>query len=92
MKRSQGASVKTERRVSLREANQHLSRYVAAAECGEDIVITRRGRPVARLVPVRKEKGLSAEQRRALKRTLARMRTGYPLGGGRLGREELHAR
>ncbi len=30
--------------VSLQEANQHLSRYVAAVEQGGAVLITRRGR------------------------------------------------
>jgi prevent-host-death family protein len=32
-------------RISLRQANQHFSRYVAAVERGDEFVITRRGRP-----------------------------------------------
>jgi prevent-host-death family protein len=39
------------REVSLYDAKTHLSRLVARAERGEVVVITRRGRPVARLVP-----------------------------------------
>ncbi|TXF08811.1 type II toxin-antitoxin system Phd/YefM family antitoxin, partial [Pelomicrobium methylotrophicum] len=37
-------------RISLREANQRLSQYIAAVERGEEIIITRRGKPVAKLV------------------------------------------
>ena len=40
--------------VSLREANQHFSRYIEAVERGEEIIITRRGRPVAKIVKVRR--------------------------------------
>ena len=32
-----------EQRISLREANQHLSRYIEAVQKGQEIVITRRG-------------------------------------------------
>lgn len=81
-----------EKRVSLRDANQHLSRYVAAVERGDAFVITRRGRPVARLVPVASAERMTDRQRAALERTLARMRTGYRLGGRRIGRDELHER
>ena len=80
-----------QQRVSLREANQHLSRYVAAVERGSEVVITRRGRQVARLVPVTKEERMTDGQRAALERTLARMRTGYSLGGG-VKRDELYDR
>jgi prevent-host-death family protein len=41
-----------EKQVALRDANQHFAHYVRAVERGEAFVITRRGRPVARLVPV----------------------------------------
>lgn len=32
--------------ISLREANQHLSRYIDAVEHGDEIIITRRSKPV----------------------------------------------
>ena len=38
-------------RVNIHDAKTNLSRLVAAAEAGEDVVIARAGRPVARLVP-----------------------------------------
>jgi prevent-host-death family protein len=37
----------------LHEAKTHLSRLLEAVERGEDVVITRAGKPVARLVPAR---------------------------------------
>ena len=40
------------RTVSAREANQQFSRLLEAATAGEEITITRRGVPVARLVPI----------------------------------------
>ena len=39
------------RTVSLADAKSHLSELVDRAEAGEEIRITRRGRPVARLLP-----------------------------------------
>ena len=81
-----------QQQVSLREANQHLSRYVKDVEQGQEIVITRRGQPVARLVPVERERRLSAEQSAALERTRQRMRRGYDLGGRMPLRDELHER
>ncbi len=36
----------------LADAKAHLSELVSRAEAGETLEITRRGRPVARLVPV----------------------------------------
>jgi prevent-host-death family protein len=37
--------------VNMHEAKTHLSRLVARAADGEDIVIAKAGKPVARLVP-----------------------------------------
>lgn len=39
--------------VNMHEAKTHLSRLVERVEAGEEIVISRAGTPVARLVPVR---------------------------------------
>ena len=39
--------------VNIHEAKTHLSRLVEQVEAGEEIVIARAGRPVARLVPNR---------------------------------------
>ncbi len=38
--------------VSVHEAKTHLSRLLQRIAAGEDVVITRSGQPVARLVPV----------------------------------------
>lgn len=76
--------------VSLRDANQHLSRYVEAVERGEEIIITRRGKPVAKIIRVVNDQRLTAAQKAIHKRMLARMRKGYHLGGGVPSRDELH--
>ena len=39
--------------VNIHEAKTHLSRLVERVEAGEELVIARAGRPVARLVPYR---------------------------------------
>jgi prevent-host-death family protein len=39
--------------VNIHEAKTHLSRLVERAEAGEEIVIARAGKPVARLAPLR---------------------------------------
>ncbi len=78
--------------IGIREANQHLSRYIAAVERGDEVIITRRGRPVARLTPVPKKRQLTPEQKAARKRMRAAMAHGYRLGGGPIDREALHER
>jgi prevent-host-death family protein len=43
----------TDSRVNIHEAKTHLSRLVERVEAGEEVVIARAGRPVARLIPFR---------------------------------------
>jgi prevent-host-death family protein len=81
-----------EHRVSLREANQQLARYVKTVEGGDEVVITRRGKPVARLVAIGAKRRLTAQQRAAWQRTLERMSRGFSLGGRMPSRDELHVR
>ena len=42
-------------RVGMHEAKTHLSKLVEQAEAGEDVVIQRNGKAVARLVPIVEE-------------------------------------
>jgi prevent-host-death family protein len=42
--------------MSIRDARQHLSELVSAAEHGEKVTITRNGREVAQIVPFRKQR------------------------------------
>ena len=78
--------------INIREANQHLSRYINAVQRGGEIIITRRGKPVARLAGIQKSSKLNDAQIAARKRSLARMRKGYSLGGQSPKREALHER
>lgn len=56
------------------EAKTHLADLLRRAEAGEDVVITRRGKPVARLVPFRE--GTAVDQELVLERLRAfRQRT-----------------
>ena len=44
--------------VNVHEAKTHLSRLLSRVEAGEEVVIARNGKPVARLLPVRdRERG-----------------------------------
>jgi prevent-host-death family protein len=78
--------------ITLREANQKFARCVRAVEAGEEYVITRNGRPVARLTPVAGDRVLSSEQQAARLRTRERMARGWPIAAGRLDRRTLHER
>ena len=78
------------RRVSMREANQNLAKYVEAVEQGDEFVITKRGRPVARLTPIREARRLAPEQVAARERTRERTRTGWHLGGEHVDRDAIY--
>ena len=43
--------------VNIYEAKTHLSRLLREVALGEDVVIARDGRPLARLVPIENEQG-----------------------------------
>jgi len=43
--------------VNVHEAKTHLSRLLLRVEAGEEILISRAGKPIARLVPARKARG-----------------------------------
>ncbi len=77
--------------VSAREANQHFSRLLRAAADGEEVVITRRGKPVAKLVSFETAKAKAARAR-AHERLMKLLRKGVDLGGLRINREELYDR
>jgi prevent-host-death family protein len=78
------------RTVSAREANQSFSRILSAAANGEEVVITRRGTPVAKLVPVRDE-AKAARREAAIRRMLEMLRKGVNLGGNAWpGREVIY--
>jgi len=64
----------------LFEAKNRLSELVDRASRGEEIVITRRGEEVARLVPALKPDARAQAQ--ALVQRILRSRTGHPLGQG----------
>jgi prevent-host-death family protein len=79
--------------ITLREANQAFARHIREVEAGEEITITRRGRPVARIVPVRRARVLTPEQHAARARARAIMEEGWDLGiKYPLDRDALHER
>ena len=65
---------------SLREANQNFSAYIAEVEAGERLILTRRGEPVAEIVPYT-GKNLDPEKEAARKELLEIMNAGYDWGG-----------
>jgi prevent-host-death family protein len=79
------------RTVSAREANQHFSKLLAEAERGGDVVITKRGRPVARLSAI-EGKPHGKDREAAIERLMNRLEKGVHLGNYRFRRDELYDR
>ena len=46
------------KRVPISELKARLSEYLAGVRAGEEIIVTDRGRPVARIAPVKSESGV----------------------------------
>ena len=77
------------RTVSLMTANQEFSRLIREVEHGQGILIPRRGRPIAKLVPHRADKTEDPEWVAACERMMAQLDEGASLGGLRITRDEL---
>ncbi|MFN4272470.1 MAG: type II toxin-antitoxin system Phd/YefM family antitoxin [Aliihoeflea sp.] len=68
------------REIGLFEAKNRLSELVGEAEKGEEIVITRRGKPAARLVALRNDDDKRRQALEAVER-IRELRKGLTLGG-----------
>lgn len=77
--------------VSARQANQGFSELLAAVEVGEEVLITKHGRPVAILSPFRAP-ALTAKRRAAIDHAMALMAKGLPWHGKlrAFARDEMH--
>ena len=78
--------------VSLMTANQEFSRLIREVERGRDIVITRRGRPVAKLVPHKADKTADPEWAAAHGLMMTLLEEGASLGGLRVERDAFYDR
>lgn len=76
--------------ISSRDANQHFSKLLAEAEKGRETVITKRGKPIAKLVPFSSRK-MTKERQAALLELLS---TGWDLDytNNKMTRDEMHER
>jgi prevent-host-death family protein len=77
------------REVGAFEAKTHLSELLAAVEAGEEVLITRRGKPVARLVPAQ-DPGIT--RKKAIEGVAALRREIAASGGGLTMADILSAR
>lgn len=72
------------REMTVREANQNFSKLIAEAQRGETIIVTKNGKPVAKIMPQPSDRTDDPEWQsayRALARSLKTKRaTGFRLG------------
>ncbi len=80
------------RTVPLMTANQEFSRLIRDVERGEGVLITRRGRPIAKLLPHKADKTEDPDWTAAYERMMAQLEEGASLGGLKIRREELYDR
>ncbi len=79
--------------VSMREANRDFSKLIQDLErTDESYIVTRRGRPVARIVPYAEDRTADPEWRAAYEQMKQIQNRGYRLGGLRVSRDELYDR
>jgi prevent-host-death family protein len=75
--------------IGLFEAKTHLSSLVARAERGEEVIITRHNKPVAKLVPVDGVPASVVARRRQALAELEAIGRGVGGRGGGITREEI---
>lgn len=80
------------RTVPLRIANQKFSQLVQEVEDGREFLITRRGCPIAELVPHQSDKTTDPNWNAAYRQMMTRLREGASLGGLKIDRDEIHER
>ena len=73
------ATIPTTETVGAYEAKTHFSALLEKVEAGEEITITKHGTPVARLVPITKER--TEAERRAIIERWKEQSKGLSLGG-----------
>lgn len=75
------------KQVPVAKFKDRVSEYIAEAEAGGEIIITRHGRPAARIVPIVDGKALAAQRASAALR-LAAFRQRHQAAGVRISAEE----
>ncbi len=77
-------------RVGIREAKAHLSRYLRMVKGGREIILTERGRPIGKIVPLDRGELTLAER---IERLQASGLIGPPKGAARVLRPlEVHGK
>ena len=64
-------------KAGVKEARQHLTEYLNLVEKGEEIIITRRNEPIAKIIPIRRKVNRELRDHKALRESIRRK--GKPL-------------
>ncbi len=75
--------------IGLFEAKTHLSELVARAEQGEEVIITRHNKPVAKLVPITEVSPELVARRRQIAAEMQAIGREMAARGGPITREEI---
>lgn len=78
--------------VSLREFNHHFAQYIHSIEQGNEVIITRRGKPIVTVTPFKKVLQLTRQQQKSRKNLSSIMKKGLSLKGKVFSRDNLHER
>ena len=78
--------------VSLREFNHNLAQYIHSIEQGNEVIVTRRGKPIVEMTPFKKVLQLTRQQQKARKNLSSIMKKGLSLKGNVFSRNTLHER
>ena len=65
-------------RIGAFEAKTHFSQIIEKAEHGEDFIITRRGKPVAKIIPFEKKQEMTRQEALDSFRELRKLYRGEP--------------
>ena len=78
--------------VSLRDFNHHLTQYIHSVEQGNEVIVTRRGKPIVSVMPLKKVAQLTRQQQQARKNLSLIMKKGVSLKGETFNRDSIHER
>lgn len=57
-------------KAGVRDARQHFTAYLSRVEKGEEVIITKRSEPIAKISPIKKSAKGPLESRKALRDTM----------------------
>jgi prevent-host-death family protein len=78
------------RTISAADANRYLSRLVREVAAGEGVIVTSRGEPVAKVVPIEPADLNEQQRQKAWEDHIARLRSQPALNLGKITRDEIY--